>query len=103
MVSATLIRWARERSGLSLRHLAERAGTSHATIAAYEAGRVKPSVPTFERIVRAAGFGLVVELVPLVGDSVKSRGDELVQVLELAAQFPARHSPNLCAPRFGPR
>jgi transcriptional regulator with XRE-family HTH domain len=102
-VSATLIRWARSRSGLSLRHLADRAGTSHATIAAYEAGRVNPSVPTLERIVRAAGFGLVVELVPIVGDSAQSRGDELLQALELAAQFPTRHDPDLRFPKFGTR
>lgn len=88
-------------AGLSLRRMAALAATSHATIAAYEAGRVHPSLPTVERITRAAGFKLVVELVPTVGEPGNPRGDELVQVLELAAQFPARHSPDLRYPRFG--
>jgi transcriptional regulator with XRE-family HTH domain len=100
MDAATLIRRARVRSGLSLRHLAQRAGTSHATISAYEAGRIDPSVPTFDRIVRAAGFTLAIDLVPLVGDPVHNRGDELVQALELAAQFPAHRTPDLRFPRF---
>jgi transcriptional regulator with XRE-family HTH domain len=103
MVTATLIRRARASSGLSLRHLAERAGTSHAAIAAYEAGRINPSMPTFARIVRAAGFGLVIELVPIVGDPAHPRGDELVQALELASQFPARHTPDLRFPKFTSR
>jgi transcriptional regulator with XRE-family HTH domain len=103
MVTATLIRRARTRSGLSLRHLAERAGTSHATIASYEAGRINPSLPTFERIVRAAGFRVVIELVPIVGDPAHNRGDELVQALELASQFPARHIPELRFPKFASR
>ena len=100
MDSAALIRRARTGAGLSLRRLADRAGTSHATIAAYEAGRVHPSVPTVERIIRAAGFRVVVELVPVVDQPANRRGDELIQALELAAQFPARHSPNLRYPRF---
>ncbi len=100
MDTAALIRRARARSGLSLRLLAELAGTSHATISAYEAGRINPSVRTVQRIIRAAGFGLVIDLVPIVGDTPHSRGDELVQVLELAQRFPARHSPDLRYPRF---
>ena len=95
-----VIRRARRAAGLSLRHLADRAGTSHATIAAYEAGRVHSSMPTAQRIVRAAGFRIVVELVPAVGEPDHPRGDELVQVLELAAHFPARHEPELRFPRF---
>ena len=100
MDTATLIRRARASSGLSLRHLAERAGTSHSTISAYEAGRIDPSLLTFERIIRAAGFRLAIDLVPLVGDPVHNRGDELAQALELAEQFPARHTPDLRFPRF---
>lgn len=103
MDAAVLIRRARARSGLTLRQLAGRAGTSHATLSAYESARVQPSVPTAERIVRAAGFGLAVELLPLVGDGPGARGEELVQVLDLAAQFPARHARRLRYPRFGPR
>jgi transcriptional regulator with XRE-family HTH domain len=101
MDAATLIRQARSGSGLSLRQLAERAGTSHATLSAYESGRVDPSVHTVQRIIRSAGFDPAVVLVPRVDPTEGGRGDELVQVLELAAQFPARHRRRLQYPRFG--
>ena len=101
MDAATLIRQARSGSGLSLRQLARRAGTSHATLSAYEAGRVDPSVHTVSRIIRSAGFDPAVVLVPRVDPTEGGRGDELVQVLELAARFPARHARRLSYPRFG--
>jgi transcriptional regulator with XRE-family HTH domain len=100
---AAVTRRARIRAGFSLRHLAERAGTSHATLSAYETGRVSPSVQTVQRIIRAAGFEMAIDLVPLVGSDELNRGDELVQVLELASQFPARHTRDLPYPIFGPR
>jgi transcriptional regulator with XRE-family HTH domain len=102
MDASTLIRSARAGSGLSLRRLAHRAGTSHATLSAYEAGRVDPSVDTVARIVRAAGFDMEWALAPRVGDDTPGdRGRELVEVLELAAVFPARHQAQLAFPRFG--
>jgi transcriptional regulator with XRE-family HTH domain len=85
---------------MSLRALARRAETSHSTLAAYEAGRVTPSVDTFARIVRAAGFTVVPELVPAVAPD-EERARELLDVLELAAQFPARHDAALTYPPFG--
>jgi transcriptional regulator with XRE-family HTH domain len=85
-----------------LRHLAERAGTSHATLSGYETGRISPSVQTIQRIIRAAGFDMEIDLVPLVGSDELNRGDELAQVLELASRFPARHSRDLLCPIFGP-
>ncbi|MDZ4827704.1 MAG: helix-turn-helix transcriptional regulator [Actinomycetota bacterium] len=101
MDAATILRRARHRSGLSLRVLARRAGTSHSTLAAYEAGRVTPAVDTCERIVQAAGFSVTTRLVPTVAtDAARSR--ELQEVLELAAQFPARHRAHIAYPRFGP-
>lgn len=102
MDAGQLIHAARRRGGLTLRGLARRAATSHATIAAYEADRVTPSVATLTRIVGAAGCDLVVELRPRVGGPEPGdRGRELVEVLELAAQFPARHARRLAAPVFG--
>ena len=98
--AAALIRGARTRAGLSLRALAARAATSHSALAAYEAARVDPSVETLDRIAAAAGFTISAELVPAV-DGDTARGGELVQVLRLAAQFPARHAPTLDGPRFG--
>jgi transcriptional regulator with XRE-family HTH domain len=100
--AATLLRRARLAAGLTLRELGRRAGTSHATLAAYEAGRVSPGVGTLDRILRSAGFALQVELKPdAAGADARDRGQELADVLELAAQFPARLSPTLQYPRFG--
>jgi transcriptional regulator with XRE-family HTH domain len=89
---------ARRRAGLSLRGLAARAGTSHSTLAAYESGRKTPTVDTLDRIVRAAGFDLDLDLTRRVGGP--DRGRELVDALELAAQFPVRHERTLPFPRF---
>ncbi len=102
MDAATTLRTARRRAGLSLRGLAARADTSHSTLAAYESGRKVPTVETFDRIVRAAGFELEPGLTPVVGGPDRTaRGRELVAVLDLAAEFPARHAPALAFPRFG--
>jgi len=100
--ASSLIHQVRSRAGLSLRELARRAGTSHSTLSAYEKGRKVPTVETLDRIVRAAGFVAGVELEPDVGGPDRSaRGRELVEVLELAAMFPARHAATLEFPRFG--
>ncbi len=112
MDAATVVRRARSRSRLTLRELAERAGTSHATLSAYESGRKVPTVATLDRVVRAAGLVLGDDLVPAgVGVAAgvpgaadtdeAARGRELIDVLELAALFPARHEPELVFPRFG--
>jgi transcriptional regulator with XRE-family HTH domain len=91
---------------LSLRALAQRAGTSHATLAAYEAGRAIPRVDTLDRILRAAGYATDIDVVPrpdATDGERQAKGAELWQALELAAMFPARHSPRLRFPRFAPR
>ena len=89
-------------AGLTLRALAERAGTSHSTLAAYEQGRKVPNVATLDRIVRAAGFATDVTLSRRVDDGDRqARGQELIDVLEPAAMFPARHSPTITFPPFG--
>jgi transcriptional regulator with XRE-family HTH domain len=104
MQAATTLRRARRRAGLSLRALATRAGTSHSTLAAYEGGRKVPTVDTLDRIVRAAGFDLDLELGHRIGGvDPADRGRELVDALELAARFPARHDPELTFPRFPDR
>jgi transcriptional regulator with XRE-family HTH domain len=104
MEAATVLRRARRHSHLTLRELAGRAGTSHATLSAYEAGRKVPTVATLDRIVRAAGLELTDDLAPAVGGvDPTARGRELIEVLELAAMFPARHEPELTFPRFGRR
>ena len=98
MDAGSLIRTARDRSGLTLRALGELAGTSHSTLAAYESGRTVPNVNTLDRILGAAGFAADVTLEARIDRA--HRGKELAQVLELAAQFPARHSRQLAFPIF---
>ncbi|MEM7142103.1 MAG: helix-turn-helix transcriptional regulator [Actinomycetota bacterium] len=102
MDAATTLRHLRTDAGLTLRGLAERAGTSHSTLAAYESGAKSPSMATFDRIARAAGFRVDASLQRRVApDEPLSRGDELEAVLRLASEFPARHTPTLEAPIFG--
>jgi transcriptional regulator with XRE-family HTH domain len=62
--AGNLIKLARRDAGLSQRELARRAGTSQATLSAYEAGRKSPSLDTLARIVRAAGLDLRIQLAP---------------------------------------
>ncbi|GAA0626476.1 hypothetical protein GCM10009547_32430 [Sporichthya brevicatena] len=95
---ASQLKRARARAGLSLRELAERAGTSHSTLAAYEQGRVTPNVETADRILRAAGFELDSRLIVHIDEAKRER--QIRDVLLLAGAFPARHSPTLQAPRF---
>jgi transcriptional regulator with XRE-family HTH domain len=100
--AATTLRRARAQAGLTLRSLAARAETSHATLAAYEHGTKIPRVDTLARIVRAAGFEAEVELAARpAGDDRDAKGEELVEVLLLAEQFPARHARTLRCPVFG--
>ena len=102
MDAAQLIGDARRMAGLTLRALAERAGTSHSTLAAYEQGRKVPNVDTLDRILRAAGYAADVTLSRRVDDGDRvARGHELIEVLELAAMFPATHAPTITYPRFG--
>jgi len=92
---------ARRRAGLSLRSAAERAATSHATLAAYEKGRKIPAITTYLRILDSYGYAADIELSPRIREmDGYDRGEELEAVLELAEQFPARHTKTLRYPRF---
>ncbi len=103
MDAGLVIRTARRQSKLSLRGLAARAGTSHATLSAYENGRVDPTTTVLSRIVAAAGCSLEATLLGSPTDiEGMSRGEELIAVLQLAEQFPARHAAAMTFPRFGP-
>jgi len=99
--TATTLRTVRERAALSLRELARRAGTSHATLSAYENGRKSPSMVTFLRIIDACSQSIDFELAPRIRefDGIE-RGEELEQALILAGEFPARHSPDIEFPPF---
>ena len=50
------------RSGALAAGPRQRAGTSHATLAAYEAGRAVPRVDTLDRILRAAGYATDIDV-----------------------------------------
>src|SRR3954468_3148472 len=63
MDAGATLRSARGRAGLTQGELAARAGTSQATISAYESGSKQPSVATFSRLLAAAGARLSVESV----------------------------------------
>ena len=86
MAPSGMIRSARQRAGLSLQALAERVGIPHAAMAAFESGAETPDDETLDWIITCATL---------------DRGEELAALLELAEQFPTRHSPTLEYPVFG--
>ena len=95
----------RAQAGLTQAELAERAGTSQATISAYESGAKQPSVATFSRLLAAAGARLAVEAggAPRVEPSraeLERSGRTLAQVIALAEALPARHQRELRYPRL---
>ena len=101
MDAATIIGEARASAGLSLRELALRAGTSHATLAAYEHGRKIPRVDTLVRVCAAAGQPLVPATSPRAeGLDVVDRGLALLDVLRLADAYPFARTGPLDAPVF---
>ena len=92
---------ARTKAGLGLREVARRAGTSHATLSAYETNKKVPSVTTFLRILTACSYSVDIALEPRIRERHgMSRGEELAQVLELAEQFPSNPLKFIDFPRF---
>jgi len=103
--SASAIRAARRRAGLTQARLAARAGTSQATLSAYENGRKQPSVETLDRLLAAAGARLEVapRRVPVIvpgRERLERAGRELADVIALAAALPSRHERGLRFPRL---
>ncbi len=62
MTLQSLVREARERAGLTQVVLAARAGVPQSTVARIESGAQTPSTEMVERLVRACGFEIRVEL-----------------------------------------
>jgi transcriptional regulator with XRE-family HTH domain len=99
------LRAARTRGGLTQAALAERVGTSQATISAYENGRKQPSVETLARLLAATGSRLTVEhdhhpvLRPSPAQEARA-GRTLLAVIALAEALPTRHEPELRFPRL---
>ena len=99
---AEILKSSRKQAELSSRELATRVGSSHSTILAYENGRKVPSTTTFLRLIHACGFSVDFLLSPRIrGDESNPRGDELEAVLNLAAEFPTRHSQDSGNPNPG--
>ena len=100
-VPAQLVR-ARRRAGLSQRRLAALAGTSQATVSAYETGRKLPSVPVLERLLRASGAELRVADAPGMATAAElaERGRRLAEVIALAEALPYRPARRLRYPRL---
>jgi len=104
MDAAAILRDARRRAGLTQAELARLAGTSQATISAYEHGRKSPSVETLARLLAATGTRLTAapastKVVQPTKAQVARAGRALVDVMLLAEALPTRHSPEL---RFPP-
>lgn len=105
MNAARSIRSARRQAGLSQTALAQRAGTSQATLSAYETGRKQPSLATLDRVLAAAGARLAVETAPTAvvqpseADLART-ARRLADVLALAEAMPVRHSAALAYPRL---
>jgi ribosome-binding protein aMBF1 (putative translation factor) len=57
-MAATVLREARQRSGLSQAELARRAGVVQSVISAYESGRRQPALPMLARLIEATGLEL---------------------------------------------
>jgi len=62
--ASSVIQKLRKANGFTLRSLADRAGTSSATLSNYELGIKEPRLSTLERIVEAGGSILLVEIIP---------------------------------------
>jgi transcriptional regulator with XRE-family HTH domain len=105
MEIARSLRETRGRAGLTQAALAARAGTSQATVSAYESGRKEPSVETLGRLLAAAGARLAVApaatavVLPRPGELAHA-GRALVDVLLLAEALPTRHEAELRFPRL---
>lgn len=105
MDTAATLRDARRRAGLTQAELARRAGTSQATISAYESGRKEPSVSTLGRVLAAAGSRLAAEpagytVVQPSQAELERRGRILHDVLDLAQTLPFRRADELRYPRL---
>lgn len=100
MDPARTLREARIGAGLTQAELAARAGTSQATLSAYERGRKEPSLATLDRLLRATGQRLT--SAPVARQPTRAELDRaargLADVLELAAALPTRHERQLRYP-----
>jgi transcriptional regulator with XRE-family HTH domain len=105
MDAAETLRTARHDARLSQAELAARAGTSQATVSAYESGRKEPSLATLSRLLAVTGMRLTAEPAPAPvrepsPAELARAGRRLVEVLGLAEALPTRHRKTLRFPRL---
>ncbi len=62
LTAANLLRTARQQAGMNQRQLAKKARTAQSVIARVELGDTNPSLPTLERLLKAAGYKLNAEI-----------------------------------------
>ncbi len=74
MLTAELIRQARERAGLTQQQLAGLAGTTQSAVSRWERDGSAPSLETLERIVRVCGLDLKIELGSLEEHAASQEG-----------------------------
>jgi transcriptional regulator with XRE-family HTH domain len=96
------LRAARLAAGLSQTALGERAGTSQATISAYESGRKRPSTAVLERLLGTMGLELRVVEIPgrRTAADLHRAGRHLSEALALAEALPFRRAATLAYPRL---
>lgn len=79
MNAARMVRYARQRAGITQRALASAAGVPQSTVARIETGRLVPRVDTLDRILRAVGQALTME--PRIGVGIdRSQIRELLRL-----------------------
>jgi transcriptional regulator with XRE-family HTH domain len=72
---------------MTQRELAEKAGTTQSAIARLESGRTSPSLEDVQRLMRLAGFELIVELAPFDdSDRIQAKALEKLTAEELSAR-----------------
>ena len=87
------IRTARLEAGFTQAELARRAGTSQATLSAYENAAKRPTLETLDRLLAECGRGLGLsgrDSREVSSATLKERGRILAEVLAFAETFPAR-------------
>ena len=71
--SSQIIEEVRRLAGLTQSELALRAGTSQAAVARYENGISNPSTATLQRLTRAAGYEVRVQIVPVKASNLNTK------------------------------
>ena len=96
-----VLKSARLHAGLGLRQAARLGTTSHATLNTYEKGGKTPVASTLIRLLESYHYRVDLSVIPRIrSKNGLERGEELSQVLELAAQFPANPQNTLAFPPF---